>query len=42
MSKCSTMTKAECAAMCAEKGCDAEETAACLSNYDDDGNWKGK
>ena len=41
MSECSKMTKEECAAMCAEKGCSEEETTACLSKYDEEGNWKG-
>jgi K(+)-stimulated pyrophosphate-energized sodium pump len=41
MSECSKMTKEECAAMCADKGCSEEETAACLAKYDDEGNWKG-
>jgi K(+)-stimulated pyrophosphate-energized sodium pump len=41
MSECSKMTKEECAAMCADKGCSEEETAACLSKYDEEGNWKG-
>jgi K(+)-stimulated pyrophosphate-energized sodium pump len=41
MSECSKMSKEECVAMCAEKGCSEEETAECLSHYDDDGNWKG-
>ncbi len=41
MSECSKMSKEECAAMCAEKGCSEEETAECLSHYDEDGNWKG-
>ncbi|RTY92474.1 sodium-translocating pyrophosphatase [Flavobacterium sp. GT3R68] len=37
MSKCATMTKEECAKMCDEKGCSAEEKAMCLSHYDADG-----
>ena len=41
MSECSKMTKEECSAMCADKGCSEEETAACLSKYDEEGNWKG-
>ena len=41
MSECAKMSKEECAAMCAEKGCSEEETAECLSMYDEDGNWKG-
>lgn len=41
MSECAKMSKEECAAMCAEKGCSEEETAECLSMYDEEGNWKG-
>jgi K(+)-stimulated pyrophosphate-energized sodium pump len=41
MSKCATMTKDECAKMCDEKGCSAEEKAACLSHYDKNGKWIG-
>ncbi|MBG38731.1 MAG: sodium-translocating pyrophosphatase [Cryomorphaceae bacterium] len=41
MSECSKMTKEECAAMCVEKGCSDEETAACLSKYDENGSWIG-
>ncbi|MTH14991.1 sodium-translocating pyrophosphatase [Flavobacterium sp. LC2016-01] len=40
VSKCgdlSTMTKEECAKMCKEKGCTAEETAKCLAHYDANG-----
>ena len=33
------MTKDECAAMCVEKGCSEEETAECLSHYDEEGKW---
>lgn len=40
-SECSKMTKDECAAMCVKKGCSDKETAECLSNYDEAGNWKG-
>ena len=39
MSECSKMTKEECAAMCEAKGCSEEETAACLSKYDENGSW---
>ena len=39
--ECSKMTKDECAVMCEAKGCSEEETAECLSNYDEAGNWKG-
>ena len=41
MSECSKMSKKECAAMCAAKGCSEEETAECLSHYDEAGNWEG-
>jgi K(+)-stimulated pyrophosphate-energized sodium pump len=41
MSKCATMTKDECAKMCDEKGCSAEEKAACLSHFDKNGKWIG-
>ena len=41
MSKCATMTKDECAKMCDEKGCSAEEKATCLSHYDKNGKWIG-
>jgi K(+)-stimulated pyrophosphate-energized sodium pump len=41
MSKIATMTKDECAAMCDEKGCTAEEKAMCLSMFDEDGKYKG-
>jgi K(+)-stimulated pyrophosphate-energized sodium pump len=41
MSECSKMSKDECAAMCADKGCSKEETADCLSKYDDEGKWIG-
>jgi K(+)-stimulated pyrophosphate-energized sodium pump len=34
MAKMATMTKDECAAMCEEKGCNAEEKAECMSHYD--------
>jgi K(+)-stimulated pyrophosphate-energized sodium pump len=37
MSKCVTMTKEECAKMCDEVGCTAEEKEACLSHYDANG-----
>ena len=46
MSKCATMTKDECAAMCDSLGCNAEQKEACLSHYDADGKYvsptKGK
>jgi K(+)-stimulated pyrophosphate-energized sodium pump len=41
MSKCSKMTKDECAKMCDENGCSAEEKAICMSHYDENGKWKG-
>ena len=41
MSKCSKMTKDECAKMCEEKGCSDEEKAICMSHYDENGKWKG-
>ena len=34
MSKCSEMTKEECAAMCEEKGCSDEEKAKCMAQFD--------
>ncbi|MDR7369382.1 sodium-translocating pyrophosphatase [Flavobacterium aquidurense] len=43
VSKCgdiSKMTKEECAKMCKEKGCTAEETAKCLAHYDANGKYK--
>ncbi|WP_395065912.1 sodium-translocating pyrophosphatase [Flavobacterium sp.] len=42
MSKMATMTKDECAAMCDEKGCNAEEKAECMSHYDANGNFVKK
>lgn len=42
MSKCSEMTKEECAAMCAEKGCSPEETAKCMAMYDEEGKFIGE
>jgi K(+)-stimulated pyrophosphate-energized sodium pump len=41
-SKCgdfSKMSKEECAKMCKEKGCSAEETAKCLAHYDANGKY---
>ena len=35
MSKCSGMTKEECAAMCEEKGCSEEEKAKCMAQFDE-------
>jgi K(+)-stimulated pyrophosphate-energized sodium pump len=37
MSKCATMTKDECAAMCDSVKCTPEEKAMCLSHFDKDG-----
>ncbi len=37
MAAMATMTKDECAAMCDEKGCTAEEKEVCLSHYDANG-----
>ena len=37
MSKCSEMTKEECAAMCEEKGCSDEEKAKCMAQFDQSG-----
>lgn len=45
VSKCgdySKMTKEQCAQMCKEMGCSAEETAKCLANYDANGQFKYK
>ncbi len=36
-SKCATMTKDECAAMCDEMGCTPEQKEMCLSHYDANG-----
>lgn len=41
MSKCSEMTKDECAAMCDANGCSAEDKAKCMAMYDDEGNFVG-
>lgn len=41
LSECSKMTKAECAAMCEEKGCSKGEKAMCMSHYDENGKWEG-
>jgi K(+)-stimulated pyrophosphate-energized sodium pump len=41
MSKCAGMTKEECAKMCDEKGCTAEEKAYCMSMYGADGKFIG-
>jgi K(+)-stimulated pyrophosphate-energized sodium pump len=35
------MTKEECAAMCDENGCSAEEKAKCMAMYDENGKFKG-
>ncbi len=42
MDKCAVMTKDECAKMCDDKGCSAEQKAECLSMYDADGKFIGK
>jgi K(+)-stimulated pyrophosphate-energized sodium pump len=42
MSKCATMTKAECEKMCDENGCSPEQRAKCLSMYDADGKYIGE
>ena len=42
MSKCATMTKEQCAAMCDSIGCDSTEKAACMGMYDADGKFIGK
>ncbi|MES2411154.1 MAG: sodium-translocating pyrophosphatase [Bacteroidota bacterium] len=42
MSKCATITKEECAAMCDSLGCNEAEKAACLSHYDADGKFIAK
>lgn len=42
MSKCATMTKEKCAAMCDSMGCDSTEKAACMGMYDADGKFIGK
>ena len=41
MSKCSEMTKEECAAMCDANGCSPEEKAKCMAMYDDEGKFIG-
>jgi K(+)-stimulated pyrophosphate-energized sodium pump len=42
MSKCATMTKEQCAAMCDSMGCNPTEKAACMGMYDADGKFIGK
>ena len=42
MSKCATMTKDECAAMCDEMGCSPEDTAMCMAQYDENGKYISK
>jgi K(+)-stimulated pyrophosphate-energized sodium pump len=39
MSKCATMTKEQCAAMCDSLQCSPEQKEACLSHYDADGKY---
>ena len=41
MSKCATMSKDECAAMCDSLGCSAEEKEMCLAHYGKDGKFIG-
>ncbi|MBP6091899.1 MAG: sodium-translocating pyrophosphatase [Crocinitomicaceae bacterium] len=41
LSKCATMTKDECAAMCEKNGCSEECKAKCLSQYDAEGKYVG-
>ena len=41
MSKCATMTKEECAKMCDEKGCSADEKSYCMSMFGADGKFAG-
>jgi K(+)-stimulated pyrophosphate-energized sodium pump len=41
MSKCSNMTKEECAKMCDQMGCSKEEKEMCMSHYDAKGKWIG-
>ncbi len=41
MSKCATMTKDQCAAMCDSLKCSPEEKAMCLAHYDANGKWIG-
>ena len=42
MSKCATMTKEQCAAMCVSMGCNPTEKAGCMGMYDADGKFIGK
>jgi len=42
MSKCATLTKEQCAAMCDSMGCNSTEKAACMGMYDADGKFIGK
>ena len=41
MSKCSEMTKEECAAMCDAHGCSPEQKAKCMAMYDENGKFIG-
>ncbi len=41
LSKCATMTKDECAAMCIENKCTPEQTAKCMAMYDENGKFIG-
>ncbi len=42
MSKCATMTKAQCAVMCDSMGCDSTEKAMCMRMYNAEGKFIGK
>lgn len=41
MTKCATMTKDECAKMCDDNGCSADEKAMCMAQYDANGKFIG-
>ena len=41
LSKCATMTKDECAAMCESNGCSGECKEKCMSQYDENGKYIG-
>ena len=41
MSKCATLTKDQCAAMCDSLKCSPEEKAMCMAHYDENGKWIG-
>ena len=42
MTKCASMTKAECEAMCDENNCSPEQKAKCMAMYDAEGKYIGK